>query len=165
MLFDTLGKGTGAVKIKGGMALGKIIALLKTYGIPVMGHVGLTPRSVHTLGGYKVQGRTNENFSQILKDAQALDRAGACAIVVEADVEALGRSITETLVCPTIGTGASPACDGQVLVVDDLLGMTKTVRQGYELFDAIADCPTGNARSFFTKQFQARPITLCAWVT
>jgi 3-methyl-2-oxobutanoate hydroxymethyltransferase len=130
--------GAGAVKIEGGAAFAETVAFLKARGIPVMGHVGLTPQSVHTLGGYKAQGRSNEDFSQILQDALALEKAGAFAIVVEAVVEALGRSITDSVECPTIGIGASPACDGQILVVDDMLGMTKRVARFVKCYEDLS---------------------------
>jgi 3-methyl-2-oxobutanoate hydroxymethyltransferase len=130
--------GAGAVKIEGGAAFADTVAFLKARGIPVMGHVGLTPQSLHTLGGYRAQGRSNEDFSQILQDALALEKAGAFAIVVEAVVEALGRSITESVECPTIGIGASPACDGQILVVDDMLGMTKRVARFVKRYEDLA---------------------------
>jgi len=118
--------GCDAVKLEGGgpMSVARARAISHA-GIPVMGHIGLTPQTATAIGGYKAQGRTNEDFSQILQDALALEKAGAFAIVVEAVVETLGRSITESVECPTIGIGASPACDGQILVVDDMLGMTK----------------------------------------
>ena len=130
--------GAGAVKLEGGVALAETVAFLKARGIPVMGHIGLTPQSVHTLGGYRVQGRSNEDFSQIMQDAQALDKAGAFAIVVEAVVEALARSVTQTVECPTIGIGASPACDGQVLVVDDMLGMTERVARFVKRYENLS---------------------------
>jgi 3-methyl-2-oxobutanoate hydroxymethyltransferase len=130
--------GAGAVKLEGGVALAETVAFLKARGIPVMGHVGLTPQSVHTLGGYRVQGRSNEDFSQIMQDAQALDKAGSFAIVVEAVVEALARSVTQTVECPTIGIGASPTCDGQVLVVDDMLGMTERVARFVKRYENLS---------------------------
>jgi 3-methyl-2-oxobutanoate hydroxymethyltransferase len=130
--------GAGAVKIEGGVAFAETVAFLKARGIPVMGHVGLTPQSVHTLGGFKAQGRSNEDFSQILQDALALEKAGAFAIVVEAVVEALGRSITDSVECPTIGIGASPACDGQILVVDDMLGLTKRVARFVKRYEDLS---------------------------
>lgn len=130
--------GAGAVKLEGGVALAETVAFLRKRGVPVMGHIGLTPQSVHTLGGYKAQGRTNEDFSQIMQDAQALDQAGAFAIVVEAVVEALARSVTQSVECPTIGIGASPACDGQVLVVDDMLGMTERVARFVKRYENLS---------------------------
>jgi 3-methyl-2-oxobutanoate hydroxymethyltransferase len=130
--------GAGAVKLEGGVALAETVAFLRKRGVPVMGHIGLTPQSVHTLGGYKAQGRTNEDFSQIMQDAQALDQAGAFAIVVEAVVEALARSVTQSVECPTIGIGASPACDGQVLVVDDMLGMTQRVARFVKRYEDLS---------------------------
>lgn len=130
--------GAGAVKLEGGVALAETVAFLKARGIPVMGHIGLTPQSVHTLGGYRVQGRSNEDFSQIMQDATALDKAGSFAIVVEAVVEALARSVTQSVECPTIGIGASPACDGQVLVVDDMLGMTERVARFVKRYENLS---------------------------
>ena len=130
--------GAGAVKIEGGSAFADTVAFMKVRGIPVMGHVGLTPQSVHTLGGYKAQGRTNEDFSRIMQDAVALEEAGVFAIVVEAVVEALGRSITQSVTCPTIGIGASPFCDGQILVVDDMLGLTKRVAKFVKRYEDLS---------------------------
>lgn len=130
--------GAGAVKIEGGAAFAGTVAFMKMRGIPVMGHVGLTPQSLHTLGGYKVQGRTNEDFSQIMQDAAALEEAGVFAIVVEAVVEALGRSVTQSVSCPTIGIGASPFCDGQILVVDDMLGLTKRTAKFVKRYEDLA---------------------------
>ena len=130
--------GAGAVKIEGGVELAPTVTFLEARGIPVMGHVGLTPQSVHTLGGYRARGRSNEDFSNILENAKALDQAGAFAIVVEAVVEALARSITDTVECPTIGIGACAQCDGQVLVVDDMLGLTEDTARFVKRYDDLA---------------------------
>ena len=92
-------------------------------GIPVMGHIGLTPQSVHALGGYRVQGRKQNEAAQLLRDAQALEQAGAFAVVLELIPAALARLISERLSIPTIGIGAGPQCDGQVQVLHDMLGL------------------------------------------
>jgi len=130
--------GAGAVKLEGGVELAPTVAFLRAHGIPVMGHVGLTPQSVHTLGGYRARGRSNEDFSAILDNAKALDQAGAFAVVVEAVVEALARSITDTVECPTIGIGACAECDGQVLVVDDMLGLTQDTARFVKRYEDLA---------------------------
>jgi 3-methyl-2-oxobutanoate hydroxymethyltransferase len=114
--------GCAAVKLEGGETMAGTIAFLTARGIPVMGHVGLTPQAVNAFGGYKVQGR-GEAGDAILRDAQAVADAGAFAVVLEKVPESLARAITADLAVPTIGIGASPACDGQILVVDDMLGM------------------------------------------
>jgi 3-methyl-2-oxobutanoate hydroxymethyltransferase len=101
----------------------KIEAVLDA-GIPVMGHIGLTPQSIHELGGYRVQGKNGETRERLLEDARALDSAGCFSIVLEAIPWQLGRDITEAVSMPTIGIGAGPHCDGQVLVVNDIIGMT-----------------------------------------
>ena len=131
--------GAGAVKLEGGVEVAETVAFLEARGIPVMGHVGVTPQSVHTLGGYKARGGTNEDFSKILEDAKALQSAGAFAVVVEAVVEPLARSITEALDCPTIGIGDSATCDGQVLVSDDMLGLTADTARFVVRFEDLAD--------------------------
>jgi 3-methyl-2-oxobutanoate hydroxymethyltransferase len=130
--------GAGAVKLEGGTNMAPTIRYLVSRGIPVMAHVGLTPQAVHTLGGYKARGRGNAEFSGILDDAIAADDAGAFAIVVEAVIEALADSITETVSCPTVGIGASAKCDGQVLVVDDMLGMFERNAKFVKRFDDFA---------------------------
>lgn len=131
--------GAGAVKLEGGTVMAPTIAYLNTRGIPVMAHIGLTPQSVHVLGGYSARGRGNEEYSNILSDAVAVAEAGAFGIVVEAVVEPLALSITEAVECPTIGIGASSHCDGQVLVVDDMLGMFERNARFVKRFDNLAD--------------------------
>lgn len=112
----------GAVKIEGGEFREPLVDRLVRNGIPVMGHIGLTPQSLQTLGGYKVQGRKPAEVEQLLKDAQALERAGAFALVLECMPSAVAREITNAIAIPTIGIGAGPYCDGQILVLHDLLG-------------------------------------------
>ncbi|MFP1633938.1 3-methyl-2-oxobutanoate hydroxymethyltransferase (plasmid) [Aminobacter sp. NyZ550] len=114
--------GCAAVKLEGGESMAETIQFLVARGIPVMAHVGLTPQAVNTFGGYKVQGRGND-AERILRDADAVSKAGAFAVVLEKVPEALARRITADIAIPTIGIGASSACDGQILVVDDMLGM------------------------------------------
>lgn len=114
--------GCGAVKLEGGEIMAETIRFLTSRGIPVMAHVGLTPQSVNTFGGYKVQGR-GADADRIMADARAVAAAGAFSVVLEKISEPLARRITEAVAVPTIGIGASPACDGQVLVMDDMLGL------------------------------------------
>ena len=115
--------GAHAVKLEGGAELAESVEHLVRAGIPVMGHLGLTPQSVHVMGGFKVQGKEASAARRILKDAQALENAGAYAVVLEGMPAELAAVITRELSIPTIGIGAGAACDGQVLVIQDLLGM------------------------------------------
>lgn len=114
--------GAAAVKLEGGVTMAETIRFLTSRGIPVMGHVGLRPQSVNMLGGFKAQGRTEAEWEPIIADATAVEAAGAFSVVVEGVAEPLGRRITEELEIVTIGIGASPQCDGQVLVTEDMLG-------------------------------------------
>src|SRR5512139_780993 len=115
--------GAEAVKLEGGTAVAGVIRAIVAAGIPVMGHVGLTPQSVHALGGYKVQGRDEAAREKILADARAVQESGAFSVVLEAVPSSLAREIGAILSIPTIGIGAGPHCDGQVLVIHDLLGL------------------------------------------
>src|SRR5437016_7182388 len=117
--------GAEAVKLEGGEKRLELIARLVEAEIPVMGHIGLTPQSVHTLGSFKVQGKTVEAAEQLLRDAQSVEAAGAFAIVLESVPRELAARITQQLRIPTIGIGAGPECDGQVLVFHDLVGLTQ----------------------------------------
>ena len=114
--------GAAAVKLEGGVSMKETIAFLVARGVPVMGHIGLTPQAVNVLGGYKVQGR-NEDAQRVIDDAHAVEDAGAFAIVLEKLPRSLGADITNRLGIPTIGIGAGPECDGQILVIDDMLGL------------------------------------------
>lgn len=116
--------GCAGVKLEGGREMAETIAFLTSRGIPVLAHVGLMPQLVNTQGGFRTQGRDEAGAAAILADARAVAEAGAFAVVVEGMVEAVARRVTEELAIPTIGIGASPACDGQILVTDDLLGLT-----------------------------------------
>ncbi|MDU2063880.1 MAG: 3-methyl-2-oxobutanoate hydroxymethyltransferase [Sporomusaceae bacterium] len=115
--------GADCVKLEGGEAFAPVVKALVRAGIPVIGHIGLTPQTVSQLGGFKVQGKDAEAAQQLVDDAMALEAAGASALVIECVPAPLGKVITEKLSIPTIGIGAGPDCDGQVLVAQDLLGM------------------------------------------
>jgi 3-methyl-2-oxobutanoate hydroxymethyltransferase len=115
--------GAQAVKLEGGETMAETVRRIVECGIPVMGHIGLTPQSVHQLGGFKVQGKTQETAIRLVKDACALEEAGVFAIVLEAVPTPLAKIITKKVGIPTIGIGAGPFCDGQVQVVSDLLGL------------------------------------------
>ena len=130
--------GAAAVKLEGGEAMAKTVAFLSERGIPVMGHVGLTPQAVNVLGGYAARGRSDTESEKILGDARALDDAGAFAVVVEGVVEPIAVAVTQALSCPVIGIGASARCDGQVLVTEDMLGMFERVPRFVKKYDDVA---------------------------
>ncbi len=117
-----------AVKLEGGVEVAETVRRIVAAGIPVMGHVGLTPQSVHAMGGFRVQGKTVDDAARILADARALEQAGAYALVLEGIPSDLAERITAAIEIPTIGIGAGPGCDGQVLVCYDLLGMFRSIR-------------------------------------
>jgi len=136
--------GAAAVKIEGGRPIAETVRRLTAAGLPVMGHVGLTPQHVHRLGGMRQQARTDEAAQELLRDALALEDAGAFAIVLEAIPDAVAQAVTSRLKIPTIGIGAGPHCDGQVLVSYDMLGLFDTflpkfVRQYAQLGELIFD--------------------------
>jgi 3-methyl-2-oxobutanoate hydroxymethyltransferase len=133
-----------SVKLEGGVRSQEAVRRLVEAGIPVVGHVGLTPQSVHAMGGFKVQGRTDEGAEQVMRDAIAVAEAGAYCVVLEGIPAGLAEEVTAQLTVPTIGIGAGPACDGQVLVCNDLLGMDlsfkpKFVKRYAELQHTIKD--------------------------
>lgn len=117
--------GAHGVKLEGGSPMAETVSALVERGIPVIGHLGLTPQSVHALGGYRVQGREAAAADRLLNDAKRLEAAGACAIVLELIPAALAADISRALTIPTIGIGAGPQCDGQVLVLHDMLGLNE----------------------------------------
>ena len=136
--------GAEAVKVEGGEKRARLVERLVDAEIPVVGHIGLTPQSLHAMGGYKVQGKTLSAVEQLMHDAVALQRAGACSIVLEGIPREVAAMITRELEIPTIGIGAGPECDGQVLVFHDLLGLTfapaaKFVRRYADLGGAITN--------------------------
>lgn len=131
--------GCAGIKLEGGAAMAETVEFLVSRGIPVMGHVGLTPQAVNVLGGYGPRGRSEAEAQKIVSDAQALCQAGAFAIVVEGVIEPIAVAVTQAVACPTIGIGASAQCDGQVLVTDDMLGMFERVPRFVKRYGAIAE--------------------------
>jgi 3-methyl-2-oxobutanoate hydroxymethyltransferase len=119
--------GCGAVKLEGGRRMAETIAFLVERGVPVMGHVGLTPQAINTRGSFRAQGRDEDDWAPIEADARAVADAGAFSVVLEAMAEPLARRITAEVAIPTIGIGASVACDGQILVLEDMLGLSPRV--------------------------------------
>jgi 3-methyl-2-oxobutanoate hydroxymethyltransferase len=117
----------GAIKLEGGKRMAETIRFLTDRGIPVMAHVGLTPQSINVLGGFKAQGREKAQWTAIEEDARLVAEAGAFSVVLEAVAEPLARKITSSISIPTIGIGASAACDGQILVMEDMLGLSPRV--------------------------------------
>ncbi len=143
--------GAQAVKLEGGVTVAEKVNAIVNCGIPVMGHIGLTPQSINQLGGYKVQGRTEETAKRLLEDAQALEQAGAFAVVLETVPTPLATLITQKISIPTIGIGAGVGCDGQVQVVSDILGLftdfvPKHAKQYVRLADVIRAAVTNYDR-------------------
>ncbi|WP_029014154.1 3-methyl-2-oxobutanoate hydroxymethyltransferase [Niveispirillum irakense] len=148
--------GAQAVKLEGGEEMAETVGFLVRRGIPVMGHVGLTPQAVNALGGYRARGRSDAEQRKIIGDARAIADAGAFSIVVEGVIEPLARQITESVPAVTIGIGASAACDGQVLVTDDMLGLfsgftPKFVKRYADIGDTISQ-----AAEAYTAEVRAR---------
>jgi 3-methyl-2-oxobutanoate hydroxymethyltransferase len=149
--------GAEAVKIEGGANMAEVIHAVSSIDIPVMAHIGLTPQSVHRMGGYKVQGR-NEQAERIMHDAIAVQQAGAFAVVLEGIPAQLAALITAELSIPTIGIGAGPSCDGQVLVIHDILGLCekyspKFVKHYAELAPLISEAVRGYVDEVRTGKF------------
>ena len=119
--------GCGAIKLEGGQRMAETIGFLVERGVPVMGHVGLTPQAINALGSFRAQGRDEDDWAPIEADARAVTDAGAFSVVLEAIAEPLARRITAEVAIPTIGIGASVACDGQILVLEDMLGLSPRV--------------------------------------
>jgi len=140
--------GCNAVKCEGGAALAPTIRHLVQNGVPVMGHIGLLPQYVKEMGGYKIQGRDEVQAQKVLEDAKAVAEAGAFAMVIEGTIEPVARVITENVKVPTIGIGASPACDGQILVIDDVLGLTEKPPRFAKRFGDIAPAIAAAARTY-----------------
>lgn len=140
--------GCAGVKLEGGAAMAETVAFLTARGIPVMGHVGLTPQAVNVLGGYNARGRSDSEADKIVSDAQALDEAGAFAIVVEGVVEPIAVDVTKAVSCPIIGIGGSVACDGQVLVTEDMVGMFERVPRFVKRYADLADVISKAAETY-----------------
>ncbi|VVT14719.1 3-methyl-2-oxobutanoate hydroxymethyltransferase [Erythrobacter sp. EC-HK427] len=147
--------GAAAVKLEGGEAMAETVAFLTQRGIPVMGHVGLTPQAVNVLGGYAARGRSDAEAAKIVGDAKALEEAGAFAVVVEGVLEPIAIEVTKSISCPTIGIGASAQCDGQVLVTEDMLGMFERVPRFVKKYGDIA-ATIGETAAQYAKEVRAR---------
>ena len=147
--------GCGAVKLEGGAVMASTVAFLTTRGVPVIGHVGLTPQAVNTLGGYGARGRGEAEAAKIGDDARAVVEAGAFLLVIEGVVEPLAAEITRVVACPTIGIGASAGCDGQILVVDDMLGMFERTPRFVRRFDDLG-ARIGAAAGAYAEAVRAR---------
>jgi len=150
--------GCGGIKLEGGAEMADTIAFLVQRGIPVMGHVGLTPQSVNRFGGYRIQGKSPAAARRIVADARAVADSGAFSMVIEGVVETLAREITNAVPVPTIGIGASPHCDGQVLVTEDLVGLFSDftpsfVRRYAELGGDLSDAAAAYAKDVRARRF------------
>lgn len=149
--------GAGAVKLEGGEHMAETVEFMVRRGIPVMGHVGLTPQAINTMGGFRVQGKSDESQAQTERDAKAISDAGAFAIVMEGIVEPVARKITQDIPTVTIGIGASPQCDGQILVLEDMLGLNdwtpKFVQRFGSLREHIEEAVTGYANAVRDRSF------------
>jgi 3-methyl-2-oxobutanoate hydroxymethyltransferase len=150
--------GCTAIKLEGGAEMAETVEFLTERGIPVMGHVGLMPQSVNTAGGFKVQGRGRQEAERVSTDAATIAEAGAFALVIEVTVEPVACGITDAVPVPTIGIGASPTCDGQILVTDDVLGVftdfkPRFVKRYSELAPVIAAAAQAYAEDVRTRRF------------
>ena len=149
--------GAAGVKLEGGEAMAPTVEFLVRRGIPVVGHVGLTPQAVNVLGGYNARGRSDAEAAKIVADAKALEAAGAFAIVVEGVVEPIAIAVTDAVACPTIGIGGSARCDGQVLVTEDMLGMfervPRFVKRYAEISEVISDAAARYAAEVRARTF------------
>ena len=135
--------GAAAVKMEGGKVIAPTIEYVSARGIPVMGHVGLTPQAVNILGGYGVRGKSDEEARSIVEDAEAVANAGAFAMVIEGVMEPIAIEITQKVACPTIGIGASAQCDGQVLVTEDMLGLFERTPKFVKRYGAMSEMVEG----------------------
>ena len=140
--------GAHAVKLEGGVAMAATIARIVTAEIPVMGHVGLTPQAVHRMGGHRVQGRSEDGAQRVIEDALAVQEAGAFAVVLEGMPAELAREVTRALAIPTIGIGAGVDCDGQVLVMHDMLGLSEWTPSFVKNYAAVGVTVAQAARRF-----------------
>lgn len=147
--------GCAGVKLEGGAVMAETIAFLSARGIPVMGHVGLTPQAVNQLGGYATRGRSETEEAKIIADAKAVDAAGAIGMVIEGVVEPIAVKITKEVSCPTIGIGASAQCDGQVLVTEDMLGFFERTPRFVKRYGDMATF-VGDAAAAYAADVRAR---------
>jgi 3-methyl-2-oxobutanoate hydroxymethyltransferase len=147
--------GAAAVKLEGGEAMAETVAFLVKRGIPVIGHVGLTPQAVNALGGYRARGRDDAEAAKILADARAVAEAGCFALVLEGVMEEIAVEVTRSVACPTIGIGASAKCDGQVLVTEDMLGLFERTPRFVKRYDDLAS-RIGEAAATYAAEVKAR---------
>jgi 3-methyl-2-oxobutanoate hydroxymethyltransferase len=140
--------GCGAIKVEGGKRMAETIQFLVERGVPVMAHVGLTPQAINVLGSFRAQGRDEADWARIEEDTLAVSDAGAFSVVVEAVAEPLARKLTEAVPIPTIGIGASVACDGQVLVMEDMLGLSPRVPRFVKKFGKVGEVIEGAIRDY-----------------
>jgi len=154
--------GVDAVKLEGGVDMAPQIRAIVDAGIPVMAHVGLLPQSVEKLGGYKVQGKSDEAAARLVEDARAVEAAGAFCVVVEATIEAVAVEITRAVSIPTIGIGASAECDGQVLVSDDMLGLHGNHVPKFVKLYADLEGVIGKAVADYAQEVRARSFPTAA---
>ena len=145
----------GAVKLEGGRRMAETIRYLVDRGIPVMAHIGLTPQSINVIGGFKAQGREKDQWAELEEDARQVAEAGAFAIVLEAMAEPLAARITQAVAIPTIGIGASATCDGQILVMEDMLGLSPRVPKFVKEFGNVGAAIEGAIKSY-AKEVRAR---------
>mgnify|MGYP001810329098 CR=1 FL=1 len=148
--------GCAAVKLEGGREMAETIRFLVERGIPVMGHIGLKPQAVHAAGGFRAQGRLEVEAAQIRDDARAVDAAGAFSVVVEGTVEPVARALSAEIAIPTIGIGASPACDGQVLVTEDVLGLFADFTPKFVKRYADLSIPVAEAAAAYAAEVKSR---------
>lgn len=156
--------GAQGVKLEGGAEMAETVAFLTARGISVMGHVGLTPQSIHAEGGFHAHGRSDEDAARVMADAAAITEAGAFSIVIEATLEPVARRVTESIPVPTIGIGASATCDGQILVIDDLTGLftdftPKFVKRYAEIGTLIEEAARAYADDVRARRFPAAEHT------
>jgi 3-methyl-2-oxobutanoate hydroxymethyltransferase len=138
----------GAIKLEGGVLMAETIRFLTQRGVPVMAHIGMTPQSINTLGSFRARGRDEAEWGKFLEDAQAVAEAGAFSVVIEAVAEPLARRITAEIAIPTIGIGASPACDGQILVLEDMLGLSSRVPKFVKRYGELAGHIEGSIKAY-----------------
>lgn len=150
--------GCDAVKLEGGIEMAETVAFLSTRGVPVMGHIGLTPQSINTMGGFKTQGKDELAVQELITAAKAMESAGCFALVIEGVIESASEKINQVMSIPTIGIGASVDCDGQILVVDDVIGMfedfkPKFVKRYAQVMPTIREAIETFANEVRTRQF------------
>ena len=145
----------GAIKVEGGRRMAETIAFLVERGVPVMAHIGMTPQAVNVLGSFRARGREESEWSQFEEDGRAVADAGAFAVVIEAVAEPLAKKLSEQLPIPTIGIGASPACDGQILVLEDMLGLSPWVPKFVKRYTDLGPS-IGRAVEAYAEEVRAR---------